>query len=131
MTHITSVLDRLHRSKRRDERGFSLIELIIVIVILGILVAIAIPVYNNIQTKAKHSAVDTAASNAASMAAANLAADQAVDTGVSSLAGGDVKTVTVVGADVNSVCATATGDNYTKKVGPGCSSSSTTSTPSS
>ena len=119
MIKAPNPIARLNRRKKESEKGFSLIELIVVIVILGILIAIAIPVYNNIQEKARHSAVDTAASNAASEAAAAIAAGETVD--VSSLQGGDVKTVSVTGATVDAVCATATGnDGYTKSTGPGC-----------
>lgn len=37
----------------KEEEGFSLTELLIVLVIIGILVMIAIPIYQNITTKAK------------------------------------------------------------------------------
>lgn len=46
------------------EKGFSLLELIIVIVVIGILVAIAIPIYGNVQDDARQEAVEAAAVSA-------------------------------------------------------------------
>ena len=50
-------------SDSREDNGFTLIELIIVVVIIAILAAIAIPLYNNFQDSARDSAVDASAAN--------------------------------------------------------------------
>ncbi len=47
--------DTLHklRAAVRDQRGFTLIELIVIMVIIGILLVVALPTYSYIATKAK------------------------------------------------------------------------------
>jgi len=51
------MINKLMKGFKKNNKGFTLVELMVVVVIIGILVAIAVPVYNASQGKANRNTV--------------------------------------------------------------------------
>ena len=91
---------------RNLRKGFTLLELIVVIVVLGILAAIAIPTFAGVISRANHSSALTTAQSFKAEADAIYAQDHAGSTGVddaAALAAYNDTDHTVVGAAVGGV----------------------------
>lgn len=82
-------------SSHREQQGFTLIELVVVLVILGILAAFAIPRFVNISTEAREAAVRGLAGSLRSAAALahGLALARSVSNGTISMEGQNVTIV--------------------------------------
>jgi prepilin-type N-terminal cleavage/methylation domain-containing protein len=114
---------------RVDERGFTLIELMIVIAIIGILAAIAIPQFNFYRGRSFNSSATADIRNAATAQEAYFVDNQAYCTGVGTLTGSTYGlylsknvTLTVVSATTsgyNMTSAHSSGNKTYTLVGPG------------
>ena len=90
------------QARRQSQKGFTLIELVMVIVILGILAAVALPKFVDLSNQANTAAVAGVAGAIASGSAANFAAKKVGNAAAVSVNQTNVCTSTILGGVLQS-----------------------------
>jgi len=112
----------LTKMVKKDEKGFTLIELMIVIAIIGILAAIAIPQFSAYRQRAYNSAAVSDLKNAATAQEAYFVDHQTYTTSLPNLVTSTGVTLTVTAANITGYTMTSqhnAGDKKYTLIGPG------------